>query len=305
MLVNPYAKVDFGVVRLANFHTHAGTGPNTCGAYEIPEVLKLYKDTGYSILTISNHNLYTDPAPYKDCGMCLVPGYEYTTSTVHLVCVGTGKVEMSSHQAAVDSAIADGGFAIMCHPNWFNGKEILPREYLYNVRRYLGMEILNGGCEEIRPPYNGTPSSGLATDVYDEVLSSGRLIWAFGSDDFHRWWHFARAFNIYFCDLTPESVIAASKAGEFYVSTGLLLTSLDYDGKFIRVQARHIRNYRDILRFRFIGKNGHILAEAEGESATYMTHGDEDYVRIEAVGRTGAMLWTQPLYNPEKLKMDE
>lgn len=305
MLKNPYTGVDFGVVRLANFHTHAGTGPNTCGAYEIPDVLGAYRDTGYSILTISNHNLYTDPAPYADCGMCLVRGYEYTTGTVHMVCVGTDKVEMSSHQAAVDSARADGGFAILCHPNWFNGKETLPLEYVYNTRRYLGMEILNGGCEEINPPYNGTPSTGLATDVYDEVLSSGRLVWAFGSDDFHRWRHFARAWNVYFCDKTEESVIAASKAGRLYVSTGLILTDLDYDGKYIRVSARHIRNYRDIVRYRFIGKHGHILAEVNGESATYRTCGDEEYVRIEAVNSTGAMLWTQPLYDPEKLKLDE
>lgn len=303
MLINPYSGVDFGVVRRANFHTHAGTGPNTCGAYEIPEVLKLYKASGYSIMAISNHNLYTDPAPYTDCGMCLVRAYEYTTATVHMVCVGTDKVEMSSHQAAVDSTIADGGFAIFCHPNWFNGKEIVPREYIYNTRRYIGMEILNGGCEVVGTSF-GTPSSGYTPEVYDAVLSTGRLVWAFGCDDFHRWYHLSRTWNNYFCELTEESVIAASKAGQFYVSTGLVLTGLDFDGKFIRVSARHDRNYRDILRFRFIGKYGHVLAESEGESATYQVRGDEEYVRIEAVGSAGAMLWTQPLYNPEKLALD-
>ena len=305
MLVNPYANVDLSVVRLANFQTHVGNGPNTCGAYEIPDVLNAYKHTGYSILTISNHNLYTDPAPYKDYGLCLVPGYEvhYFDGAPCLRRYQQGGDV--SHQAAIDSTVADGGFAILCHPNWFNGTQQLPHEYVHNLRGYIGMELFNGASDEINPPYDGTPSTGLATDVYDELLSTGRLVWAFGSDDFHRWWHFARSWNVYFCDLTEESVIAASKAGQLYVSTGLLLKEFDYDGRFIRVKARHIRNYPDILRYRFIGKHGRILAEVNGESATYVVCGDEEYVRIEAVGSTGAMLWTQPLYNPEKLKMDE
>ena len=303
MLVNPYAGADFGVVRRANFHTHAGTGPNTCGAYEIPEVLEWYKASGYSILAISNHNLYTDPAPYSDCGMCLVRAYEYTTSTAHMVCMGTGRVELSSHQTAVDSAIANGGFAIFCHPNWFNGRELVPREHIFNTRRYIGMELLNGGCEVVGTSF-GTPSSGLAADVYDAVLSSGRLIWGFGSDDFHRWYHLSRAWNNYFCAPDEASVIAASKAGKFYVSTGLVLANLTYDGRFIGVSARHDRNYRDILRFRFVGKYGRILRESEGESAAYEVRGDEEYVRVEAVGSSGAMLWTQPLYDPERLRLD-
>ena len=58
MYINPYGDMTNGkgIWLKVNFHIHAGTGGDTCGAYEIDDVVKMYKKAGYDVLTISNHD---------------------------------------------------------------------------------------------------------------------------------------------------------------------------------------------------------------------------------------------------------
>ena len=128
MYINPYQSYDAqSVTQRSSFHTHAGTGPGTCGAYDIDEVLSAYAELGYGALCLSNHNLFTDPAPYEKHGLCLLPGYEYTKD-IHIACAGTDRVVTEKgHQAAIEAAAEDGGFAVLCHPNWKH-EWYLPKE---------------------------------------------------------------------------------------------------------------------------------------------------------------------------------
>lgn len=109
---------------------------------------------------------------------------------------------------------------------------------LESLEGYLGIEIFNGVIFRLE-------GSGLADDVWDNVLSKGRLIWGFGNDDFHRWVDLGRAFNVVLTDnLDSQGVIAAVKKGSFYVSTGLMLEDLTFENSLIKVIATHPKSGR-------------------------------------------------------------
>src|SRR5690554_1037491 len=115
MLVNPYSKSkeQNGRWLRANFHTHAGTGKNTCGAYEIDDVVAAYKDAGYDVLTISNHDLFSDVIEYQEkYNIVLINGFEYSRDP-HMLCIGNTSVIKGSHQEAVDECRKQGGFAVL------------------------------------------------------------------------------------------------------------------------------------------------------------------------------------------------
>ena len=107
----------------SNFHIHAGTGPGTCGAYAIDDVIGNYKAVGYTCLCLSNHNLLTSPDTFDNQGLNMIPGYEYT-SDKHLVCLGAKTMVFDPKdtsdealQKAAETCAAEGGFAILCHPH--------------------------------------------------------------------------------------------------------------------------------------------------------------------------------------------
>jgi hypothetical protein len=291
MYYNPYENTNGnnGKWLKANFHTHAGTGKGTCGAYEIDEVISLYKEAGYDVLTISNHDLFSDVQEYESKhDIMLLNGYEYS-QTPHMCCIDGKKVVTGKHQEAVDECIEQGGFVTLNHPNWIH-KEYWSHSKLDEMRGYTGIEIYNGVIFRL----NGT---GLATDIWDYLLSQRKLVWGFGSDDFHRWYDLARAWNMIYCsDKTHEGVKAAIQKGSFYVSTGLILNKFVFENNVIKVSASAKETYVKDNKYIFIGKDGAILHEEFGESACYKLTGEEEYVRVQVVSQHGAMLWTQPVY---------
>ncbi len=302
MFVNPYQDCFDKKPLKCTFHTHAGTGPGTCGAYEIDDVLAVYKELGFDCMCLSNHNLYTDPAEYeKKHGILLFPGYEYT-KWEHMVCLGTDKVlvphpetyapledPVTPYQAAIDGCNADGGFPIVCHPNW-PVEWAISREFLDSVRRFRAIEAHNGSC---------------GSNAWDHVLSGGRLIWGVGSDDFHRWWNLARSWNVVYADRDKPSIMAALKAGAFYASTGLVLQGLTLDSDKISVEVINPNDYRDEFNFKFFGADGRLLKEVNEETATYRLKGGEKYVRVEVMNNAGRKLYTQPVYDDEYLSIEE
>src|SRR5690554_3589884 len=120
MYINPYHGIDKeGFWLKTNFHTHAGTGANTCGAYEIEDVIALYKEAGYGALTISNHDFFSDVSDLQGkYDMVLLNGFEYSQGR-HMLSIGVDDVIFAPHQEAIDKSLEQGGFVILCHPNWF------------------------------------------------------------------------------------------------------------------------------------------------------------------------------------------
>lgn len=294
MYINPYqnAVIDITSGLKANFHTHAGTGKGTCGHYEIDEVLAAYKDAGYQVLTISNHDLFSDVSDYQEkYDIILINGYEYSAEP-HMLCIGGTEICTGEHQEAIDACTSQGGFTILCHPNWIR-KEYWPWKDIDALKGFTGIEIYN----QVVYRLNG---SGLATDTWDHILSQGRLAWGFGSDDFHRWHDLGRAWNMIFSPSKSQTDIKSSiAAGSFYASTGLLLKELIFEDNRLMVHAQFRDSYIKELEYQFIGQGGALLDVQAREKGTYEFQGNENYVRVEVTGENGSRLWTQPIYKKD------
>ena len=295
MYINPYSNVNDGqgVWLKGNFHTHAGTGIGTCGVNGIDDVVDAYKQAGYDILTISNHDLYTDTVDYQSkYDIVLINGFEYSAYP-HMLCIGGKSLITGGHQEAIDECVKQGGIAILCHPNW-QRKEYWSWNDMLSLKGYTGIEIHNGVIFRL----TGT---GLATDSWDYLLSQGKLVWGFGNDDFHRWQDLANSYNvIYTASKGQEDIKSAIKNGSFYASTGLVLNEFSFSNGTLKMSASAKGTYVKDNTYIFVGENGKKLDEQFGEFGLYRFKGDEMYIRVQVVSEHGAMLWTQPIVDSEK-----
>ncbi|HHW47231.1 MAG TPA: hypothetical protein GXX14_01255 [Clostridiaceae bacterium] len=299
MFINPYENnnIDGGQWLKANFHTHAGTGENTCGHYEIEEVIAAYKGARYDVLTISNHDLFSDVQKYQEkYEMVIINGFEFSTDP-HMLCIGNTGVIKGNHQDVINECRKQRGLVILCHPNW-QRMQYWPWKDMADLKGYTGMEIFNSVIYRL----NG---KGLAADAWDFLLSQGKLVWGFGNDDFHRWHDIARSWNMIYAKRDKDSVMNSLSSGNFYVSTGMILKEFSFNDGTIRASAVSYNGFVTENKYIFIGKGGEILKEQTGEYGEYKMDGSELYVRVQVVSEHGAMLWTQPIYDEERFKKQE
>ncbi len=293
MYKNPYEclRSSSGKWLKGNFHTHAGTGPGTCGSLGLEEVIYAYKQSGYNVLTISNHDLFTPTEQYGS-GIRLIPGVEYSANP-HMLTIGVRQHWGKGHQETIDLTRESGGFAVLCHPNWIK-REYWPREEVDKLTGYTGIEVINWLIYRLE-------GSGLACDLWDHLLSRGKLVYGFGNDDFHLWCDLARSFTVIYADSDEWSDIKeAIDRGSFYASTGVALKNFSLEDNVIAIKAGFfIDSYVEDFTYRFIGEGGSVLAEERGSAASYALKGDEMYVRVEVTAENGAMLFTQPVYRDE------
>jgi len=296
MYINPYecvGKQDGEWLR-ANFHTHAGTGPDTCGKHDLEEVIRRYSEAKYQVLTISNHDIFTDTVALgAKYGLVMLNGVEFSPRK-HMLCIQVQSLIASdSDQAVIDETNRQGGFAVFCHPRWIDGN-YWPVDELLSLSGAVGLEVYNSVIDRMS-------GMGLATAVWDEALSRGHLLWGFGHDDFHYFHDMARSWNMIYAPKQAADVAAAVRAGAFYVSTGLVLKSFAFANNEIAVTAGAMNGFDMDVMYTFVGKNGKVLQESVGREAVYRLRGDEPYVRVVASVAHGAHLWTQPVYDAEKI----
>ena len=288
MYINPYENLNDAVWRKANFHTHSGTGPRSCGFRSPEVVVDLYREYNYDLLSISNHNLYRSFENYSDDQITLIDGVEYT-SDIHMLTVGVKENLISLPvQEAITRTNELGGFVILCHPNWPDKAHFSP-EMMLNLTGYMGLEALNAVCFRLS-------GSGRATDVWDAVLSAGKLVTGFANDDFHAMADGGRFFNLIACEKNYESMKQAIIDNAICASTGLYPIYHRLEDNTLKVKAAlPIKTYLDNYEYVFIGPNGQILSKQTGVEASYELQG-EDYVRVEVYAEGGQILLFQPIY---------
>jgi len=111
-------------------------------------------------------------------------------------------------------------------------------------------------------------------------------------------------------ELTPEAIVAAMEAGDFYSSTGVTLESVTYDDQTLTIEVKPENNVN--YRIQFWGTKqgasrenmGTLLSEERGTEAAYQLKDDDLYVRAKIIsdkpqnnpfqeGDT-EVAWTQP-----------
>jgi hypothetical protein len=139
-------------------------------------------------------------------------------------------------------------------------------------------------------------------EVWDRLLSSGKLMYGIADDDAHvfkqpgnpdvagpgRAWVVVRAAR-----LAPRLIVDALERGDFYASTGVELSDYQVTGKSITIAIEERPSSK--YRIQFIGRNGRLLKEATSSPATYAFTGDERYVRAKVLESNGRVAWTQPV----------
>jgi hypothetical protein len=275
--------------------------------------VRWYREHGYQFLVLTDHNYLTSVdglnAVHGAAEKFLVIAGEEVTSTVAskpvhvnglnldaLVPPPGGTSILEVMQKSVDAVRAAKGVPHVNHPNF--GWAITADE-LRQLERTKLFEIFNG-----HPHVNNAGGGNVPglEEVWDRVLTSGRLMYGIAVDDAHhfkragdpaasgpgRGWIYVRAAR-----LEPRAIVEALERGEFYASTGVELAAYDATRTAITLKVKGTAWSK--YRVQFIGRGGHVLAEQTDGSASYAFKGDEGYVRAKVMESNGMVAWTQPV----------
>jgi hypothetical protein len=293
-----------------NTHTHT---LNSDGDSTPDDVVRWYREHGYQFLALTDHNYLTrvdalNALHGADERFLVIPGEEVTdrfgASSLHINGLGLSRpVEPQGGasvpevlQRNVDAIRAAGGVSHVNHPNF--GWSISADD-LRQVDRNRLFEIWNGHPQVNNVGGGGTP--GLE-GIWDLLLTNGRVLYGVAVDDAHtfkqpgnpnvagpgRGWVMVRA-----AALDQRALLDAMERGDFYSSTGVVLSDYAATESEIRVAVRATSFAR--YRIQFIGSGGRLLAEVPEREAVYTLTGSEGYVRARVLESNGLVAWTQPV----------
>ena len=293
-----------------NTHTHT---INSDGDSTPDEVVRWYREHGYQFLVLTDHNFLTSVdglnALHGATGRFLVVRGEEVTDRfgdkpIHVnglvvadeVAPQGGSSVVEVIQRNVNAIRGAKGVPHVNHPNY--GWAITADE-LRQVENTKLIEIFNG-----HPLVNNLGGGGVPglEQVWDTLLTSGRLIYGIAVDDAHtfkdpgnpavagpgRGWVVVRAER-----LAPRAILDAMERGDFYASNGVALRN--YEATRERIAVDVLVAGTSKYRIQFIGAGGKVLSEVAGPVAAYDVKGSEGYVRARVLESNGRMAWTQPV----------
>ncbi len=293
-----------------NTHTHT---LNSDGDSTPDDVVRWYREHGYRFLVLSDHNFLTgvdglNAVHGADEQFLVIKGEEVSDTAgnkpIHINGLDVSRKVDPQHGATVvdviqhnvDAIHAAGGLPHVNHPNF---EWAISADDLQRLERTKLFEIYNGHHQVNNAGGGGVPGM---EEVWDRLLSNGRLMFGIADDDAHvfkqpgnpnvagpgRAWVMVRADR-----LAPRAIVDALERGDFYATTGVEL--LDYQVTKAAITIGIKEQLSSRYRIQFIGKNGRVLKEAISSPATYTFAGDEAYVRAKILESNGRMAWTQPV----------
>jgi hypothetical protein len=281
---DPYAGVDWSRGLRGNLHAHS---TQSDGEAAPAAVAAAYAALGHDFLMLSDHDHHTTAAMHAAWpagGLILVPGCEITREGSHVLQIGGSRAAapVADRQAVIDAIVADGGLAVMNHPNWYPEHDHISQEALVALRGYAGIEIYNGVI-------NRHPGSAYALDRWDRLLSRGRQVWGFANDDAHRLDEIGLGWNVVFPRAPgAQGIIDALREGRFYASTGLAIAELAVGDGRVRIACP------EADRIVAVGEWGLRLATADGPRLELALPA-KGYVRFECWGRGERFAWSQAI----------
>ncbi|HEV2357990.1 MAG TPA: hypothetical protein VGZ23_10335 [bacterium] len=288
---DPYAAP--GAYRKAQLHCHT---TRSDGRDPPRAVLERYRAAGYTFVVFTDHNRVTACDDLNGDTFLALPGVETTIPRPfrplgpHMGRLGApGSLAPRNAQACVDATVAAGGVVSLHHPTWTGnfGTGRWSLDEMLTLRGYHLIEISNH-------------HSATAADVrcWAAVLrhrGPGAAVGAVAADDLHRLrdldtgWIMVKTASV-----AAAALLAALRSLAFYASTGPAAEFGVRDGT-ITVET-------DASMVRFFDAAGALRAEQPGSTASYEPAGDEQFVRVECLGRrpTGnrapATAWSQAFW---------
>jgi len=281
---------DKGIWLKGNTHTHTTNSDGVCTSAEI--ALE-YKRHGYDFVFLTDHDKRTVPDATIRKPL-LIPAEEIALSYkgygYHFVCLGLEKEwaagSCRSPMQVLARARREGVFIVQAHPYWCG----LPsHKCVYQGGLTCpGVEVYNKVCDRMI-------AKGYSSVHWDDLLDAGHRISGFAVDDAHLrsdiagGWIMVKARN-----RTPDAILTAIRNGNFYSSQGPEIKAIVIRGREIKIACS------PVMRINFITNraSGSSIAAATPrlKEALWTVSKGATYARIELVGASGKMAWSNPIY---------
>jgi hypothetical protein len=288
----------------AALHVHT---TRSDGRLSPKEVIEAYRQRGYDVLAVTDHDVITDLSPLSDNGFLNIPSVEvcYGKNEVgqsyHLVVLGVRDMVDLPRETPVQDAISEWRDAqrraqaepviILAHPYWsgMTSAEMMALDEL------AGLEIHNTSART-------DLGKGLSTVHWDQVLARGKRWWGYAVDDVHwmrRHGQYGEAFGGWVwvkTDALEEGpVLEALRQGQFYASSGPRIDAFSVENGVAGVQCS------EVVTINFVGRTqwGSQHEAAPGCAITGAEHhlsGNERYLRVECIDAQGHGAWTNPIF---------
>ena len=289
-----------------NLHTHS---TRSDGVLAPEEVCRRYKAEGYDFLALTDHFIgqygypIVDTVPFRDADFTTIPGAELHSGAMangelwHILAVGLpadfapGNVPHFAPVAGQETgpeiaarAVAAGAFVAIAHPQW-SGMTLADAR---SITAAHAVEIYNHGCAVGCDRADGF---GIA----DLLLTEGRHLSMIATDDAHfsEPDHFGGWVMVKAVENTPELLLAALKAGDFYSSQGPEIRSVRIEEKTVVVESSAVAAV-------IVQGAGSGAKAFHGQSMTRTVvpldrlHGSP-WVRVTVVDAAGKKAWSNPI----------
>lgn len=281
-----------------NLHGHSNLSD---GALSPQDVCEAYRREGYDFITISDHfrEKYgypvTDTRPYRNDRFTTLIGAELhapqTSRGVewHLLSVGlpldfappaADETGVSLARRAADA----GAFVAIAHPHWYQ----LTIEDAQSIDAAHAVEVYNHTSH-----VNTERGDGLV--IFDGLLSEGHRLNAIAVDDSH--WHADDAFGGWVMvkaeENTPEALLAALKAGQFYATQGPEIHSISREGDELVI---HCSPASTVIIVGPVSQNARQHGRSLTEARLPLSKISGEWCRAVVIGSDGRRAWSNPLW---------
>lgn len=290
-----------------NLHTHSTMSD---GVLSPAEVCRRYQAEGYDFIALTDHYVglfdypITDTTPFHNDHFMTIPGAELHTGSMenghlwHLVAVGLPRdftppdaphfrpVKGSETGASIAQRARDAGaFVAIAHPHWSGLTEADAR----TITAAHAVEIYNHGCV-----VDNDRGEGFMT--LEHLLNGGRKLNLIATDDAHfntpdffGGWVMVKATKN-----TPEALLAALKAGEFYSSTGPQINDIHFTDEGVKIGCSSAATI-------IVQGKGTSMATLHGSSMTTAQLSLErlensPWIRVTIIDRAGKRAWSNPIW---------
>jgi len=291
-----------------NLHTHS---TRSDGVLDPQEVCRRYHAEGYDFVVLTDHFVgrydypITDTSNYRNDGFTTVLGAELHAGTMrngliwHLLAVGLPAdfdppdvpdfKSIDGTESGVDIARRArdaGAFVAIAHPHWSRMTEA----DALSITAAHAVEIYNHGCAIDN-------DRGESLMVLDHLLSQDRHMNLIATDDAHFSTpdHFGGWVMVKAVENTPEALLAALKAGEYFSSEGPQIHDIRIVDDGIQVDCSSCVTI-------IVQGNGTGTATLHGMSMTtgHLSRDsltDSKWLRVTVVDRAGKRAWSNPVWN--------
>lgn len=281
-----------------NMHMHS---TQSDGAHSVADACAAYAREGYDFVAVTDHFLPAYGYPVTDTSACRTPGFTTLGGAElhqgrlsngelwHIVAVGlpwdfAPPAEGETAHGICARAAAAGAFLAFAHPGWF----ALTPEDVRGLPMVHAVEVYNHSTEigQMR---------GDGWYLADMALNEGRRLTAIATDDMHRLgvgfggWTMVKAEA-----LTPEAILAALHAGQFYATQGPMIHDIRVENGALVVDCS------PIVTAALVGSRARRANARITEIASSVTlplpQMLDGYFRIILRDRYGRQAWTNPIW---------